>query len=87
MIGFMIMKTFKITRGGQVSLPAGIRHRWKTTAVTIEDFDDHVVLRPAAADPIAAARGVLAGELKATSAELRGRARDDESTAEQRRQA
>jgi bifunctional DNA-binding transcriptional regulator/antitoxin component of YhaV-PrlF toxin-antitoxin module len=84
MINFMIMRTFKITRGGQVSIPAGIRHRWKTAVVTLEDFDDHVVLRPAAADPIAAARGALAGELKMSSAELRGRAREDERTAEQR---
>jgi bifunctional DNA-binding transcriptional regulator/antitoxin component of YhaV-PrlF toxin-antitoxin module len=87
MIKLMIMKIFKITRGGQVSIPAGIRHRWKTTAVTIEDFDDHVVLRPAAADPIAAARGVLAGQLKTSSSELRGSARNDEGAAEQRRRA
>jgi bifunctional DNA-binding transcriptional regulator/antitoxin component of YhaV-PrlF toxin-antitoxin module len=84
MIDFMIMRTFKITRGGQISIPAGIRHRWKTTVVTLEDFDDHVVLRPAIADPIAAARGALAGELKLSSAELRTRAREDEHTAEQR---
>jgi bifunctional DNA-binding transcriptional regulator/antitoxin component of YhaV-PrlF toxin-antitoxin module len=84
MINFMIMRTFKITRGGQISIPAGIRHRWKTTVVTLEDFDDHVVLRPAVADPIAAARGALAGEVKLSSAELRARAREDERTAEQR---
>jgi bifunctional DNA-binding transcriptional regulator/antitoxin component of YhaV-PrlF toxin-antitoxin module len=84
MINFMIMRTFKITRGGQVSIPAGIRHRWKTTAVTLEDFDDHVVLRPAIADPIAAARGALAGEVKTSSADLRARARQDERAAEQR---
>jgi bifunctional DNA-binding transcriptional regulator/antitoxin component of YhaV-PrlF toxin-antitoxin module len=84
MIIFMIMRTFKITRGGQISIPARIRHRWKTTAVTLEDFDDYVVLRPAVADPITAARGALVGELKLSSAELRVRAREDEHTAEQR---
>ncbi len=84
MVNIMIMRTFKITRGGQISIPAGIRHRWKTTVVTLEDFDDHVVLRPAVADPIAAARGALAGELELSSAELRARAREDERAAEQR---
>jgi bifunctional DNA-binding transcriptional regulator/antitoxin component of YhaV-PrlF toxin-antitoxin module len=84
MINFMFMRTFKITRGGQISIPAGIRHRWKTTAVTLEDFDDYVVLRPAVADPITAARGALAGELELSSAELRARAREAEHAAEQR---
>jgi bifunctional DNA-binding transcriptional regulator/antitoxin component of YhaV-PrlF toxin-antitoxin module len=85
MVAFMIMKTSTITRGGQISIPAGVRHRWKASAVTVEDHDDYVVVRPAPADPIAAARGALTGELRASSDALRARSREDELLVEQRR--
>lgn len=85
MIRFMIMKTAKITRGGQISIPSGIRRRWGTSTLALEDLGDHVVLRPASDDPVGAARGALAGELKIDSRELRAAARDAESTAERRR--
>jgi len=85
MISFMIMKTAKITRGGQISIPSGIRRRWGTSTLALEDLGDHVVLRPASDDPVGAARGALAGELKIDSRELRAAARDAESTAEHRR--
>jgi AbrB family looped-hinge helix DNA binding protein len=85
MIVFMIMKTAKITRGGQISIPSSIRRRWGTSTLALEDLGDHVVLRPASDDPIAAARGALATELKIDSRQLRAAARDAESIAEQRR--
>ncbi len=85
MIKFMIMRTAKITRGGQISIPSGIRHRWGTSTLALEDLGDHVVLRPAPDDPIAAARGALAGELSMTSEQLRAAARADEALAERRR--
>ena len=50
----------RITRAGQVSIPAEIRHRWDTTTVAIEDKGDRIVLRPVPDDPIAALRGSLA---------------------------
>ncbi len=50
----------RISKGGQVSIPAGIRHRWGTSTVVLEDLGDRIVLAPAPDDPIAAAEGALA---------------------------
>jgi hypothetical protein len=41
------MKRFKIVNGGHVNHPAEIAERWRTRFVSLEDHDDHVVLRPA----------------------------------------
>lgn len=81
----MYMRYLKVTRGGQVSIPADIRRRWSTSRVALEDQGDHLTLAPAASDPIAAARGALAGESTAPSAELRKAAREAEQIAEERR--
>jgi bifunctional DNA-binding transcriptional regulator/antitoxin component of YhaV-PrlF toxin-antitoxin module len=78
------MRTHRITAGGQVSLPAAIRHRWGTRTVSVEDRGDHVVLRPLPDDPIAAARGALRGRLLSTDV-LRDVARRGEIEAETRR--
>jgi hypothetical protein len=79
------MKMYRITTSGQVSLPAAVRRRWKTDAVSIEDLGDRVVIRPLPVDAIAAARGALEGRLRASSSELRSQARKDEAAAEARR--
>jgi bifunctional DNA-binding transcriptional regulator/antitoxin component of YhaV-PrlF toxin-antitoxin module len=76
------MKKHKVTSGGQVSLPASARNRWKTKAVVVEDLGDRVVFRPLPEDPIAAARGALKA-LRST--DLRAQARADEADAESRR--
>jgi AbrB family looped-hinge helix DNA binding protein len=88
MVEFMSMRTrVKISRGGQISIPAPIRHRWGTSTVALEDHGDRIVLQPAPDDPIAAAEGALAGEFPALDAAgLRGGAREDERVAESRRQ-
>ena len=76
----------KISKGGQVSIPARIRHRWATSTVVLDDRGDSIVLRPAPDDPIAAAEGALADELAGMeSARLRSAARDDEDAAAERR--
>jgi AbrB family looped-hinge helix DNA binding protein len=80
----MIMRRTKVTRGGQISIPSTIRRRWGTSTLSLEDLGDHVVLRPAPDDPVAAARGALASELKIGSARLREVAREDERVAEGR---
>jgi AbrB family looped-hinge helix DNA binding protein len=85
MVEFMIMKTAKISRGGQISIPSSIRHRWGTSKLALEDLGDRVVLRPAPDDPITAARGALAGDLSMSSGELRAQAREAEAVAEDRR--
>lgn len=82
----MTMKRLKISRGGQISLPAPIRHRWKGSTVTLEDHDDHVVLRPAPDDPVAAARGALADLFDGvTSEDLRRAGREEDAEIEERR--
>ena len=87
MILFMLMKTrMRISKGGQVSIPAQIRHRWGTSTVTLEDRGDRIVLEPADDDPIAAAEGALAEEFGDINlAGLRRIAREDEHIAEARR--
>lgn len=55
--------------------------------MALEDLGDRVVLRPAPDDPIAAARGALAGDLSMNSDQLRARAREAELVAERRRAA
>lgn len=76
----------KISRGGQISIPATIRHRWGTTTVVLEDQGDRIVLEPASDDPVRAAEGALAEEFGALDlARLRSKAREDERDAEARR--
>jgi AbrB family looped-hinge helix DNA binding protein len=87
MIFFMIMRIAKVTRGGQISIPSSIRHRWGTSTLALEDLGDRVVLRPAPDDPIAAARGALAGELSMRSGQLRTAAREADAVSERRRHA
>lgn len=88
MILFMDMKKFmKISKGGQVSIPAPIRKRWGTTTVTLEDRGDEIVFKPAPDDPIEAAAGALAHELGHIDlAELRRIAREDDRIAMERRE-
>lgn len=78
------MRTLKITRGGQVSIPAEVRHRWGTTRLNLEDLGDRLVLTPAPDDPIAAFRGSMGG-LSRSSDELREIVRGDERAAAERR--
>jgi AbrB family looped-hinge helix DNA binding protein len=77
------MEIHRVTSAGQVSLPARVRRRWGTRRVIVEDHGDRVVLRPMPDDPIAAARGALAGRIDRAAA-LRAAARDDERHAETR---
>jgi len=78
------MKKTPITKGGQISLPAVVRNRWGTRRVAVEDCGDYVVVRPVPDDAVAAARGALRGQLKATDA-LRQQARKDEQAAARHR--
>jgi bifunctional DNA-binding transcriptional regulator/antitoxin component of YhaV-PrlF toxin-antitoxin module len=53
------MRTATISTGGQLSIPAEIRHRWGVGRVILEDLGDAIIVRPLPDDPIAAARGSL----------------------------
>jgi bifunctional DNA-binding transcriptional regulator/antitoxin component of YhaV-PrlF toxin-antitoxin module len=78
----------KISKGGQVSIPAAIRHRWGTSTVRLDDQGDRIALQPAPDDPIATAEGALVNELKRLSpARLRRTAREDERRSEPRRRS
>jgi bifunctional DNA-binding transcriptional regulator/antitoxin component of YhaV-PrlF toxin-antitoxin module len=87
MILFMSMtQRMRISRGGQISIPAPIRHRWGTSTVALEDRGSQIVIEPAPDDPIAAAEGALAGELGALdAAKLRRTVRREDAAAERRR--
>ena len=79
-------KRTRVSKGGQISIPAAIRHRWGTSTVSLEDEGDRIVLTPAPDDPIAAAEGALAGEFgRLDFTRLRRVAREDERLAEDRR--
>jgi len=75
---------YKITTSGQVSIPATVRRRWRTSLVEVEDHGDHVVVRPVPDDPIEAAFGIFK-DRGINTTELRRRAREDERRAEERR--
>lgn len=87
MIDFMLMKIrMKVSKGGQISIPAAIRHRWGTSTVALDDQGDRIVIVPAADDPITAAERSLAAEFGSLDmARLRHRARADERAAEDRK--
>ena len=72
------MRTTTISKGGQVSIPADVRHRWGTRDVVIEDQGSTLLIRPIPADPIGAAVGSLAGR-GPNSDELRSIVRDEET--------
>lgn len=82
-----MVRVLTISRGGQVSVPAVVRQRWGTSAVLAEDHGDHLVLRPAPADPVAALRGMLADEFRdlPSTDQLRAEARAEEAEADARR--
>lgn len=69
----------RISKGGQISIPAEVRRRWATRAVVLEDLGDRLVIQPTADDPIAAARGALKGEgLSSEEHRRRSRLEEDE---------
>lgn len=88
MVNFMEMKKrMKISKGGQVSIPAPIRKRWGTRTLTLEDRGDEVILKPVPDDPIEAAAGSLAEEFGHIDlTEMRRIAREDDRIAMERRE-
>lgn len=77
----------KITIAGQISVPADVRRRWDTDSVLIEDYGDHLVVRPDPANPVKAARGALKGKGRNISAAGAIRLMDeDERRAEARKE-
>lgn len=87
MVSFILMKSrMKISKGGQISIPARVRHRWGTSTVAFEDLGDRIVIEPAPDDPIAAAEGALAEELAGLDLrEVRREAREGDRLSGERR--
>ncbi|MEJ7749047.1 MAG: hypothetical protein WKF56_07070 [Candidatus Limnocylindrales bacterium] len=81
------MKQAMISKGGQVSIPAEIRHRWGTSRLLVDDRGDELVFLPLPDDPIAAARGSLRGARTTarTSDSVRRQTREEERGTERRR--
>jgi hypothetical protein len=67
-----------------MSVPAAVRHRWKTRKVSIVDLGDRIIVSPLPDDPIAALRGAFAGR-GPSSEELRRMAREEEREIEDRK--
>jgi hypothetical protein len=74
----------RISRGGQVTVPASVRRRWETERVALEDHGDYLLLRPLA-DPIDGFVGFAAGRGAPASEELRTRSRDEVAAVAARR--
>ena len=76
----------KISKGGQISIPAPIRKRWGTSTVTLEDRGEEIVLKPAPDDPLEAAAGAFADEARGPSLDtIRREEREAELEAEERK--
>jgi bifunctional DNA-binding transcriptional regulator/antitoxin component of YhaV-PrlF toxin-antitoxin module len=52
----------RISKGGQLSVPAAVRTRWRTNTVVVDDRGDHLVVRPVPDDPVEATFGIFAEE-------------------------
>lgn len=80
-------RRMKISKGGQVSVPAAVRSRWHTSTVTLDDEGDRIVIRPAPDDPVAATQGIFAAAFVGgpTVAELMAQRRKEEAELDERR--
>ena len=74
----------KVSRNGQVSIPAAARARWKTQRVLVVDLGDHIVLRPISDDPVGDLVGKYAGRGPTTD-EMRRMEREDDARREAER--
>jgi len=83
-VEYLFFMRIRVSKGGQISLPAEIRRRWATDALVVEDLGDRVVLRPIPSDPVGAVVGAFASQ-KRTAGHARKRIRDEEQAAERRK--
>jgi bifunctional DNA-binding transcriptional regulator/antitoxin component of YhaV-PrlF toxin-antitoxin module len=51
------MQILRISKGGQISIPARIRRRWGAQRLLLDDRGNELVIIPVPTDPIAAVRG------------------------------
>lgn len=67
----------KVSRNGQVSIPAEARARWHTDRVVIVDLGDRIVIRPLTEDPVGDLVGKYAGRGPSTQRARREARADD----------
>jgi bifunctional DNA-binding transcriptional regulator/antitoxin component of YhaV-PrlF toxin-antitoxin module len=84
--GHMTATRATVSRNGQVSVPAAVRHRWHTRSVLVIDKGDYAIVRPIPDDPINTLEGAHAGP-GMTTEKARGAERAAEQAAEKRRAA
>lgn len=77
----------RITKAGQVSIPAEVRERWGAANVLIVDEGERIVLRPVPENPWETIRGILAGKGRSDidATEAVRQARDEDNAASERR--
>lgn len=80
------MRMARISRGGQVQIPAEVRRRWGTENILIDDGGAYLRIRPIPDDPIGAAAGSLAGPGPNVNEIIRI-GREEEIDAEERRRS
>jgi bifunctional DNA-binding transcriptional regulator/antitoxin component of YhaV-PrlF toxin-antitoxin module len=73
----MSRHVMKVSRNGQVSIPAETRARWQAERVVVVDLGDRVVIRPLPSEPVKALVGKYANRGPTSRAARRqGRAED-----------
>lgn len=75
-----------VSRNGQISVPAAVRHRWRTRSVLVIDKGDYAIVRPIPDDPVTALEGTHTGPGMSTET-ARSAERAAEQAAGQRRTA
>jgi len=78
------MRVTRISQGGQVQIPAEVRHRWGTRTVILDDAGGYLRISPVPDDPIGAAAGSLAGP-GPSAAEALQQLREEEAAIESRK--
>lgn len=74
----------KLSRNGQVSIPAEIRRRWNVDRVLVIDMDEYVIVRPMPDNVLESLRGKYAGRGPSASEMVRIN-REEEIEAEDRK--
>jgi hypothetical protein len=80
-----LMRIARISKGGQIQVPADVRRRWATDRVMIEDEGTALRIEPLPDDPISTASGSLPSRSKVTTDEMRRRFREEEALADDRK--
>jgi bifunctional DNA-binding transcriptional regulator/antitoxin component of YhaV-PrlF toxin-antitoxin module len=81
---FWMFREARISKGGQIQIPAEVRKRWATDEVMVQDYGTYLRIVPIPDDPIGAVMGALAGP-GPTANEMKQMLREEEAEAEERK--